>query len=158
MVNVVGMTNTLTPAARIMVEQGSGHLVGISSLAGHVPLPCAAAYGASKAWLAFYLRSLAQDLEPYGITCTVVMPGHISTEMVDGPSVGVLTPQAQRAAARIARGVAAGQREIRFPRRMALLVKLAALAPASWRAAGQRRRLAKRRMMRASSSATKDAG
>ncbi|MBL1217022.1 MAG: SDR family NAD(P)-dependent oxidoreductase [Planctomycetes bacterium] len=143
-VNVVGATNTICAATSIMLEQGRGHLVGISSLAGHCPLPDAAAYGASKAWLVFYLRSLAMDLGPCGIRCTVVMPGYVSTQMVDGTGVELLTPQARRAADRIAQGVARGQETIRFPRRVSLLTRLAGLTPASLRASMQRRRLHKR--------------
>lgn len=143
-VNVVGSTNTICAAASIMIEQGHGHLVGISSLAGHCPLPDAAAYGASKAWLAFYLRSLGMDLAPHGIRCTVVMPGYVKTRMVDGEDVDILTPQARRAAARIAEGVARGQETIRFPHRVSILTRLAGLAPVSVRVSMQRRRLRKR--------------
>jgi len=147
-VNVVGATNTLAPAARIMVEQGSGHLVGISSLAGQTPMPASAAYGASKAWLVFYLESLGFDLEPFGIRCTSVMPGYVRTAMVDGAGVGLLTPQARKAAELIATRVARGDRIVRFPAKVAVLARLSGLAPRSVRAGFQRRRLAKRQAQR----------
>lgn len=153
-INVVGSTNTITAAASVMIEQGFGRIVGVSSLAGCVPMPCAAAYGASKAWLAFYLRSLDLDLAPRGVRCSVVMPGYIATPMVDGSQSHVITPSAQKAAQHIAQRVAAGERIIRFPRRVAWLASLSAWVPANWRAAMQRRRLARRQTKRASRTAS----
>lgn len=147
-VNILGATNTIVPAAAVMLRQGGGRIVGMSSLAGRVPLPCAAAYGASKAWLAFYLDSLDMDLAPRGVRCTVVMPGHVATPMVDGPDAALVSPGAKRAAALIARRVARGDRIIRFPRRVALLTRIAAAAPRSLRVAAQKRRLSKRRTQR----------
>lgn len=147
-VNILGATNTIVPAVAVMIRQGRGQIVGISSLAGRVPLPCAAAYGASKAWLAFYLDSLDMDLAPRGVRCTVVMPGYVATPMVDGPDSALVSPGARRAAALIARRVARGDRVIRFPRRVALLTSLAAIAPRSVRIAAQKRRLSRRKVQR----------
>jgi len=152
-INILGTVNTITPAIPIMIEQNHGRLIGISSLAGHTPLPCSAVYGSSKAWMVFYLRSLAMDLAQYNIHCTVVMPGHVSTAMVDGESnVGLLTPQAQRAAALIAQRVARGETTIRFPKRMSILTRLAGWTPAGMRANAQRKRLEKRQAIRGETS------
>ncbi len=148
MINVVGTVNTLAPAATIMVEQGFGTLVGISSLAGQTPMPCAAAYGASKAWMRFYIESLAMDLESYSIQCSVVMPGHVPTPMVDGAESELVSKGARRAATLIASKVADGKRVIRFPRKIAILSQIAAFLPASIRAKQQRKRLQKRRNIR----------
>lgn len=147
-VNVRGALHAITATVPIMLRQGSGRIVGISSLAGAVPLPSGAAYGASKAWLAFYLDSLDMDLAPRGVRCSVVMPGHVATPMVDGAESALVTPGARRAAALIAQRVAHGDRLIRFPRRVALLTSIAALAPRSLRIAAQKRRLARRKEQR----------
>jgi len=143
-VNIVGSTNTITTAATIMLEQGRGRIVGISSLAGAVSLPSSAAYGASKAWMAFYLQSLDLDLREAGVRCAVVMPGHIPTPMVDGGPAARVSRGAERAAAHIAERVARGDSMIRFPRRIALLTRLGAMMPAGLRRTLQRRRLTKR--------------
>ncbi len=153
-INILGTTNTLTHAATIMVEQFAasgrrGRLVGISSLAASLPLPASAAYGASKAWMVFYLRSLAIDLTERGVDCTVVLPGYVRTAFVDGPEVGLLTPHARAAAKRIADGIAQGRSTIRFPARVALQTDLARLLPASLRNRMQRARLRKRSARRA---------
>ncbi len=147
-VNIRGALHTITAAIPIMLRQGSGRIVGISSLAGVVPLPSAAAYGASKAWLKFYLESLDMDLAPRGVRCSVVMPGYVATPMVDGAESTLVTPGARRAAAFIAARIARGDRLVRFPRRVALLTSLAALAPRSLRISMQKRRLARRKEQR----------
>ena len=152
-INVLGATNTIAPAVSLMLERGwGGRIVGISSLAGCTPLPAAAAYGASKAWLKFYLESLDMDLAPRGIRCSVVMPGHVATAMVDGEKAGLITEGARRAARLIAARVERGDRIIKFPRRVAMLATLAAFAPPGLRARSQRGRLAKRKELRSESS------
>ena len=147
-VNVVGSTNTIAVAATIMVAQGHGRIVGISSLAGELPLPSSAAYGASKSWMKFYLQSLDMDLRDAGVRCTVVMPGYIATPMVDGAESELVTEGAKRAARLIAERVARGDALIRFPRRAAFLASVAKMMPASWRIGMQRKRLRKRKTIR----------
>ncbi len=147
-VNIIGATNTIVPAVEVMLAHGGGRIVGISSLAGRTPLPHAAAYGASKAWLAFYLDSLDMDLGPRGVHCSIVMPGYVATPMVDGADAALVSAGARRAAALIADRVARGERIIRFPRRVAMLTSLATLAPRSMRISSQLKRLAKRKQQR----------
>ncbi|MCC6906358.1 MAG: SDR family NAD(P)-dependent oxidoreductase [Phycisphaerales bacterium] len=147
-VNIIGATNTIVPAVEVMLAHGGGRIVGISSLAGRTPLPHAAAYGASKAWLAFYLDSLDMDLGARGVHCSIVMPGYVATPMVDGADAALVSPGARRAAAMIAERVARGDRIIRFPRRVAMLTSLAMLAPRSMRINSQLKRLAKRKHQR----------
>jgi 7-alpha-hydroxysteroid dehydrogenase len=51
--------------APLMVECGaSGAILNISSVAGHRPTPCFAAYGTAKAALSYLTRELAQDFAP----------------------------------------------------------------------------------------------
>lgn len=147
-VNILGATNTIVPAVAVMLAHGGGRIVGISSLAGSTPLPSAAAYGASKAWLTFYLDALDMDLSPHGVHCSIVMPGYVATPMVDGSDSALVTPGARRAAALIASRVARGDRIIRFPRRIALLTSIARFAPRSLRISAQERRLNKRKQHR----------
>jgi short-subunit dehydrogenase len=80
-VNVLGLANTLVPFIPGMLEQGSGHLVGISSLAGFRGLPRAASYSSTKAAQAVFLESLRVDLKPRGIAVTSVHPGFVETPM-----------------------------------------------------------------------------
>ncbi len=80
-VNVTGATATLLGALPAMVERGRGHLVGVSSLAGFVPLPRNSTYSASKAYLGMFLESLRFDVEPLGVVVTSLHPGFVKSEM-----------------------------------------------------------------------------
>ena len=80
-INVVGLANTLVPFIPGMLEQGSGQLVGVSSLAAFRGLPRAATYCCTKAAQAVFLESLRVDLKPRGISVTSIHPGFVETPM-----------------------------------------------------------------------------
>ena len=80
-VNVTGATATICGAVPGMVERGRGHLVGISSLAGLVPLPANSAYCASKSFVAMFLNSLRLDVEKHGLVVTSIHPGFVKSEL-----------------------------------------------------------------------------
>jgi NAD(P)-dependent dehydrogenase (short-subunit alcohol dehydrogenase family) len=60
-------------------EGRAGHIVNISSLAGHNPLKNGAAYAASKWGLNGLTYSVAEELREYGIRVSVVAPGSVNT-------------------------------------------------------------------------------
>lgn len=70
------MVRALAP---LMIAAGRGHIVNISSLAGHNPLPNGAAYAASKWGLNGLTYSLAEELRPHGIRVSVIAPGSVNT-------------------------------------------------------------------------------
>lgn len=72
--------------APMMIAAQSGHIVNISSLAGHVPLPNNAAYAASKWGLNGLTYSVAEELRPHKIRVSVVAPGSINTHFGGGHS------------------------------------------------------------------------
>jgi NAD(P)-dependent dehydrogenase (short-subunit alcohol dehydrogenase family) len=69
--------------ARDMVEDGWGRIVMISSTAGQTGAPAMSPYCASKHGVIGLMRSVAQDVAPYGITCNAILPGWVRTEMAD---------------------------------------------------------------------------
>ena len=70
-----------------MRSQRSGKVVTITSTAGIVGGAFCAAYAASKFALEGWMESLRFDLEPFGISTTVVEPGFFRTELlVEGAS------------------------------------------------------------------------
>ena len=71
-----------------MMERRSGRIINISSVVGLVGWPGDTAYGAAKAGLVGFTRSLAKEVAPYGITANVVMPGYVRTDMT-----AALTPK-----------------------------------------------------------------
>ena len=63
----------------MMIEEKSGHIINISSLAGRNPLPNGAAYSASKWGLNGLTYSVAEELRQYGIRVSVIAPGSVNT-------------------------------------------------------------------------------
>ena len=62
-----------------MVERGSGAVLNVASTAAFQPLPGQAAYGASKAFVLSYTRSVSAELKGTGVTATVLCPGPVDT-------------------------------------------------------------------------------
>jgi 3-oxoacyl-[acyl-carrier protein] reductase len=70
------MIRALVP---LMIAARSGHIINISSLAGHNPLKNGAAYAASKWGLNGLTYSVAEELRDYGIRVSAVAPGSVNT-------------------------------------------------------------------------------
>ena len=70
------LIRTFTP---MMIRQGGGHIVNISSLAGKNPLPNGAAYAASKWGLNGLSYAVAEELRGKNIRVSVVCPGSVDT-------------------------------------------------------------------------------
>ena len=73
-----------------MTARRSGRIINVSSIMGRIGWPGDTAYGAAKAGLVGFTRSLAKEVAPHGITANVVMPGYIDTDMTAG-----LTPRSK---------------------------------------------------------------
>jgi NADP-dependent 3-hydroxy acid dehydrogenase YdfG len=80
-INLLGAVNAIHAVLPEMLERGSGHLVGISSLAGSRGLPKSAAYSASKAGLNAYFESVRLDIQDKGVAVTIIQPGFIKTPL-----------------------------------------------------------------------------
>ncbi|HEY2015118.1 MAG TPA: SDR family oxidoreductase [Bryobacteraceae bacterium] len=70
--------------APLMIAARSGHIINISSLAGHNPLPRNAPYAASKWGLNGLTYSVAEELRPHHIRVSVIAPGSINTHFEGG--------------------------------------------------------------------------
>ncbi|MHB8670150.1 MAG: SDR family NAD(P)-dependent oxidoreductase [Acidimicrobiales bacterium] len=80
-VNFLGPVYVTMAALPGMIERGSGAVVNVTSVAGYVPNPGEAAYGASKAALSRWSHGLAIDLHGTGVHVGVLSPGPIDTEI-----------------------------------------------------------------------------
>ena len=63
-----------------MVERGSGSVISIDSMAGHVGLAGGAAYGATKASLSALSRAWAAEFSPAGVRVNTVAPGPVLSD------------------------------------------------------------------------------
>ncbi len=79
--NLFGPANTMFHAAKVMMAQGYGRIVNVSSRGAFRGEPDQPAYGASKAGLNALSQSLAQKLAPWGIYVAVVAPCFTETDM-----------------------------------------------------------------------------
>lgn len=78
-VNLLGVAYGTTLAYRIMIRQGSGHIVNIASLAGLTGFPPAPAYAATKAAVIGLCTSLRPEAARHGVRVSAVCPGLIDT-------------------------------------------------------------------------------
>lgn len=62
---------------------GTGRFVAVVSIAGEIGLPRLAAYVASKHAALGYIRSLAADLGPFGVTANAILPGSTRTALLE---------------------------------------------------------------------------
>lgn len=69
---------------RSMMADGAGRIVNIASITAFTGYSGLSAYGASKAAILGFTRSLAREVGPLGITVNAVAPGFIDTEMTHG--------------------------------------------------------------------------
>lgn len=78
-VNVYGVVHGIQAAYPIMLQQGSGHIVNIASVAGLVTMPLMTAYNASKHAVLGLSLSLRAEAAERGVKVTAICPGRTAT-------------------------------------------------------------------------------
>jgi 3alpha(or 20beta)-hydroxysteroid dehydrogenase len=81
-VNQIGVYLGMRAVAPTMIDQGSGSIVNISSVAGLRAAPGGFAYGASKFAVTGMTKSAAMELARYGVRVNSIHPGMIDTDMM----------------------------------------------------------------------------
>jgi NAD(P)-dependent dehydrogenase (short-subunit alcohol dehydrogenase family) len=71
----------VTRAAIPLLRASRGLVVNVASLAGTIPAPGLAAYGAAKAGVISLTRSLNAELDADGVRATAICPGYVDTPM-----------------------------------------------------------------------------
>jgi NADP-dependent 3-hydroxy acid dehydrogenase YdfG len=79
--NVLGLMYMTHAAIDGMVEQGSGDVVNISSVAGRVARSGSGVYNASKWAVNAFSESLRQEVTKSGVRISLVEPGAVDTEL-----------------------------------------------------------------------------
>ncbi len=78
--NFFGALRVIQAVLPLLRQQGSGHIVGVSSSLGVVAMPLIGFYCASKWAFEALHESLAQEVKPFGIKVTMIEPGAYATE------------------------------------------------------------------------------
>jgi NAD(P)-dependent dehydrogenase (short-subunit alcohol dehydrogenase family) len=81
-INLTGTFLTNQAIAPILMEQKSGSIINISSMAGKTSWSASAEYSASKSGVIGLTRSVAMEMAPSGPTANAVCPGNTLTDMV----------------------------------------------------------------------------
>ncbi len=81
--NLIGTIATVDAAVSHFLEQGYGHIVGVTSVAAFRGMPCSSVYCASKSGFATYLEALRAEVLRKKINVTVLYPGYIDTPLND---------------------------------------------------------------------------
>jgi NADP-dependent 3-hydroxy acid dehydrogenase YdfG len=80
-VNIRGVLYGIAAALPHMKVQKSGHIINVSSVAGHTVRPGGAVYSATKHAVRVISEGLRQEVKPYNIRSTVISPGAVATEL-----------------------------------------------------------------------------
>src|SRR5258706_3048352 len=80
-VNLKGVLYGIAAALPYMKQQKAGHIINVSSVAGHKVRPGSSVYSATKAAVLMISEGLRQEVKPYHIRTTVISPGAVATEL-----------------------------------------------------------------------------
>lgn len=82
-VNIKGVLYGIAAALPHMQAQKSGHIINVSSVAGHKVRAGGAVYSATKTAVRVITEGLRQEVKPYNIRTTIISPGMVSSELPD---------------------------------------------------------------------------
>ena len=80
-VNIKGVLYGIAAALPYMKQQKAGHIINVSSVAGHKVNRGGAVYSATKTAVRVLSEGLRQEVKPYNIRTTVISPGAVATEL-----------------------------------------------------------------------------
>jgi len=80
-VNIKGVLYGIAAVLPYMQKQKSGHIINVSSVAGHKVRAGGAVYSATKHAVRVISEGLRQEVKPYNIRTTIISPGAVETEL-----------------------------------------------------------------------------
>ncbi|MDX3899315.1 MAG: SDR family NAD(P)-dependent oxidoreductase [Sphingobium sp.] len=112
-VDVLGPIRMIRCVLPYLRQQGAGHIVNITSVAGRDPRPAAGLYSAVKGAMEALTKALALEVGPLGIRVTAVAPGGFRTDFLTDLSIdrsaaeeGPYSPSVDEAMAKFSQGPA----------------------------------------------------
>ena len=137
--NFFGSVAAMQAVIPVMKQQGSGTIINVSSVAGHIPLPFHAVYSATKFAMNAFGKAARVELESAGIHVLTVCPGYVRTDFsanaLRGKEERTVRPSSVKgiSAERVARATLNGyrkqKREVIVPWTMHPVIKLYQLFP-----------------------------
>lgn len=129
-VNVLGFSALCTTAMKVFLQQGRGHLVGISSIASLRGSDVAPDYAASKAYVSNYLAGLRKKAVKArtSIKVTDVLPGFVDTPMAQSKQRFWMASK-EEAAKQIIRAIERKRKRAYITRRWQLIAWLMNILP-----------------------------
>jgi len=82
-VNFFGVVNATQAVIPYMREKGGGTIINISSAAAPLAIPFQAFYSASKAAVSSLTEALRNEVSPFNIKVTSILPGDVKTDFTD---------------------------------------------------------------------------
>jgi len=79
--NIKGVLYGISAVLPVMQKQKSGHIINVSSVAGHKVTPAGSVYCATKFAVLAISEGLRQEVKPYNLRTTVISPGAVDTEL-----------------------------------------------------------------------------
>jgi short-subunit dehydrogenase len=137
--NFFGTVACMQAALAVMKPQGSGTIINISSVAGHIPLPFHAVYSATKFAMNAFGKAARVELKHCGNNVLTVCPGYVRTDFganaIKGMQAKTVRPSAvrgispERVARAVFRGYVKQKREVVVPWTMHPAIKVYQLFP-----------------------------
>jgi len=137
--NFFGAVEAMQAVIPVMRQQGSGAIINISSVAGHIPLPFHAVYSATKFAMNAIGKAARIELKSSGINVLTVCPGYVRTDFganaLKGKEQKQVRPASvrgitvERVAKAVLRGYLKHKREVVVPWWMHPMIKLYQLFP-----------------------------
>lgn len=95
LLSVIELTRRVLPG---MLARGSGHVITMASLAGHIASPTYTVYAATKFAVRGFSEALRREVEPFGVRVSVISPGGVAaTEFAERAGLhrrtGLTTPR-----------------------------------------------------------------
>ncbi|MFC7060377.1 SDR family oxidoreductase [Halobacillus seohaensis] len=82
-VNIKGVLYGIHAVLPTMIEQEAGHIVNVSSVAGHEVFPSSTVYSATKYAVKALSMGMEKELSRSGVRVTNVSPGAVETELTE---------------------------------------------------------------------------
>jgi NADP-dependent 3-hydroxy acid dehydrogenase YdfG len=95
-VNIKGVLYGVAAALPHMIAQKSGHIINVSSVAGHKVRQGSAVYAATKAAVRMFSEGLRMEMKPHNIRTTIISPGAVESELpnsITDPEIAERTKQ-----------------------------------------------------------------